>query len=125
MSEREPAIEAVVSDLDGVVYRGEAPIDDAVEAFQRWERVGVPYCFVTNNATRSPKAFAEKLTRLGVRTSAAQVVTSPAAAVEYCRERWPAGGPVFVLGAPGPRGLRDRCRLRGDRSPTAGCGRRS
>ena len=91
---------AVIADLDGVVYRGEAAIPDAVEAFRRWERAGVPYCFVTNNATRSPEAFAEKLTRLGVRTSPAQVVTSPVATAEYMRQRWPAGGPVFVLGAP-------------------------
>ena len=73
--EREPGIEAVVSDLDGVVYRGDAPIDSAVEAFRRWRRAGIPYCFVTNNATQSPEAFAAKLTRLGVSASAAEVVT--------------------------------------------------
>ena len=95
-----PAIQGIISDLDGVVYRGEGPIDDAVEAFRRWELAGIPYCFVTNNATRSPEAFAEKLTRLGVRTSAAQVVTSPVATADALRARWPGGGPVFVLGAP-------------------------
>ena len=98
--EREPGIEAVVSDLDGVVYRGDAPIDSAVEAFRRWRRAGIPYCFVTNNATQSPEAFAAKLTRLGVSASAAEVVTSPVATAGYMRERWPAGGPVLVLGAP-------------------------
>lgn len=97
--EREPEIEAVISDLDGVLYRGEAPIDDAIEAFRRWRQAGVRYCFVTNNATRSPDAFAAKLTGFGVETSPAQVVTSPVATAAYMRERWPAGGPVFVLGA--------------------------
>ncbi len=99
MAGSDPAIDGVISDLDGVVYRGEAPIDDAVEAFRRWHRAGVPYCFVTNNATRSPEAFAEKLTRLGVRTSPTQVVTSSIATADYLRERWAVGASVFVLGA--------------------------
>ena len=94
-----PAIAGVISDLDGVLYRGEAPIADAVEAFRRWDEAGVPYCFVTNNATRTPEDFAAKLTRLGVRTAPAQVVTSPVATADYLRSRWPAGTPVFVLGA--------------------------
>ncbi len=92
-------ISGVIADLDGVVYRGETPIDDAVSAFQRWERDGVPFCFVTNNATRSPEAFAEKLTRLGVHTTPSQVMTSPIATAAYMRERWDNGIPVFVLGA--------------------------
>ena len=99
MTGSEPAIGGVISDLDGVVYRGEAPIADAVEAFRRWHRAGIPYCLVTNNATRSPEDFADKLTRLGVQTSPAQVVTSPIATAGYLRERWAAGTAVFVLGA--------------------------
>ncbi len=100
MAASETKITGVVADLDGVVYRGEAPIPDAVEAFRRWERAGVPYCFVTNNATRSAEAFADKLTRLGVRTAPSQVVTSPIATAAAMRERWAPGTPVFVLGAP-------------------------
>ncbi len=95
----DPVIRGVIADLDGVVYRGETAIADAVEAFQRWERAGTPYAFVTNNATRTPAAFADKLTRLGVRTVPEQVVTSPVAAADYMRSRWAAGTSVYVLGS--------------------------
>lgn len=99
MTGSEPAISGVIADLDGVVYRGDRPIDSAVEAFRRWDRAGIPYCFVTNNATRTPGAFADKLTGLGVRVSPAQVVTSPIATAQYMSERWAPGTPVFVLGS--------------------------
>lgn len=93
-------IAGVVSDLDGVVYRGDAAIPDAVEAFARWRRAGVPACFVTNNATRTPESFAAKLSGLGVPTEPWQVVTSPVAAAAYLGERWPGGTTAYVVGAP-------------------------
>lgn len=99
MTGSEPAISGVIADLDGVVYRGDTAIEDAVEAFQRWARAGIPYCFVTNNATRSPEAVADKLTRLGVRAAPSDVVTSPDATADYMRERWPGGATVYVVGA--------------------------
>ena len=59
-------IKAVVSDLDGVVYRGEIPMPGAVEAIAAWKTRGVPYLFVTNNASKSSEQFAAKLNGMGV-----------------------------------------------------------
>ena len=92
-------IQGVIADLDGVVYRGETAIPDAITAFRRWDEAGVPYMFVTNNATRSAAAFADKLCRLGVRTTPDQVITSPIATADYMQERWAAGTTVYVLGS--------------------------
>ena len=58
-------ISAVISDLDGVVYRGEEAIPGSVETIREWARRGIPYAFVTNNATKSAEAFAAKIRRLG------------------------------------------------------------
>ena len=96
----DPAILGVIADLDGVVYRGETAIATAVEALARWREAGVPACYVTNNATRTPEAFAEKLTAMGVPTEPRGVITSPVATAAYIRERWPNGADVFVVGAP-------------------------
>ena len=58
-------ISGIISDLDGVTYRGDDPIDSAVEAFQSWHSLGLPYAFVTNNSTKSAEEFGEKLNRMG------------------------------------------------------------
>jgi 4-nitrophenyl phosphatase len=95
-----PDFNAVISDLDGVVYRGDAPIPEAVGAFRRWHAAGVRYCFVTNNSTRTAADFAAKLRRFGIEARAEQVVTSADATALLLRERWPSGARVFVIGAP-------------------------
>jgi ribonucleotide monophosphatase NagD (HAD superfamily) len=51
-------IYGIISDLDGVAYRGEQPIPESVQAFQTWHARGVPYAFVTNNSTKSAAPFA-------------------------------------------------------------------
>jgi len=95
----EPAtIRGVISDLDGVLYRGDQPIPDSVEAFQAWHARGVPYAFVTNNATKSAAQFAAKLERMGVPVTAAQVFNAVSATASLMQQRWPKGTRVFAIG---------------------------
>ena len=56
-----PPIEGIISDLDGVVYRGNAAIPDAIQAFGRWQAAGLPFCFVTNNSTHTPEDVVHKV----------------------------------------------------------------
>lgn len=93
-------VAGVISDLDGVVYRGTEPIPSAVVRFRKWWEQGVPYCFVTNNSTRTPEEVAAKLTAMGVPTKADQVITSAVVTAELMARRWPKGGTAFVIGAP-------------------------
>ena len=92
------SIRGVVSDLDGVVYRGEAPIASSIEAFRRWREQGVPYAFVTNNSSLSASQFAEKLSRMGVAVTRAQIFTTIDASAALLRQRWPRGGRAYVIG---------------------------
>ena len=66
--QRAPAAEYDVAllDLDGVVYSGPQAIEGAPEALARAREAGLRLAFVTNNASRSPSAIAEHLSRLGV-----------------------------------------------------------
>ncbi|WP_229665137.1 HAD-IIA family hydrolase [Paracoccus acridae] len=95
-----PRISAIISDLDGVAYRGETPIAEAVRAFRYWHEQGLPYAFVTNNSTRSAGEFAAKLNGMGIPATPDRIVTTSAAVAERLRETMPAGARVMVIGAP-------------------------
>lgn len=91
---------AVLSDLDGVVYRGEEAIPSAVKRFNQWKSQGIPYCFVTNNAEKAPDAFAEKIRNLGIACETEQVVTSGDVALAYMRRHYASNSGVYVIGTP-------------------------
>ena len=93
------AHDAVLSDLDGVVYAGPFAIDGAPQALNRAQAQGVPVVFVTNNASRSVQAVANHLVELGVNTDADHVVSSAQAAADLLAERLPEGAKVLVTGA--------------------------
>ena len=66
--------DVILSDLDGVVYRGAAPIPHAVTALnaaRETKTVG----FLTNNASRLAADVAEQLTTMGLDVDADDVVT--------------------------------------------------
>jgi glycerol-1-phosphatase len=106
-----PAAEYDVAllDLDGVVYSGPQAIGGAPEALTRARKAGLRLAFVTNNASRSPSAVAEHLSRLGVPATSSDVVTSAQAAASVIANKFPPGSAVLVAGSNGLRiALRER-----------------
>jgi glycerol-1-phosphatase len=99
--QRSPAADYDVAllDLDGVVYSGPEAIPGAVRAVAAAREAGLRIAFVTNNASRSPSAVAEQLTRLGVTARSADVITSAQAAATLIANRFPPGSRVLVAGA--------------------------
>lgn len=95
-----PHISAIISDLDGVAYRGETPIPEAVRAFRYWHEQGLPYAFVTNNSTKSASEFAAKLNGMDIPVTPDRIVTTSAAVAERLHETMPSGARVMVIGAP-------------------------
>ncbi len=92
--------DALLLDLDGVVYTGPRAIPHAVESITRAaEHVRVGY--ITNNASRTDEQVAEHLRELGLAVSAADVVTSPQAAVRVLATLVPAGSRILVVGGDG------------------------
>lgn len=90
--------DALLSDLDGVVYAGPFAIPGAPEALNRAEDSGTPVVFVTNNASRSVDSVAEHLRELGVKTRADRVVSSAQASAALLAQQLPAGANVLVTG---------------------------
>ncbi|WP_426006925.1 HAD-IIA family hydrolase [Paenarthrobacter sp. NyZ202] len=93
------SFDAVLSDLDGVVYAGPHAIPGAVESLKRLESVGVGLGYVTNNASRTPAQVAAHLRELGAPAEDHQVVSSSQAAGELLASRLPAGAHVLITGS--------------------------
>jgi HAD superfamily hydrolase (TIGR01450 family) len=96
--------DALFLDLDGVVYDGPDPIDGVVEAFAAIGAAGLPFAFLTNNASRTAEEVAAHLTSFGIgAVPASAVVTSAQAIASIMAAELPAGAAVLVVGGPGLR----------------------
>jgi HAD superfamily hydrolase (TIGR01450 family) len=93
------SFDALLSDLDGVVYAGPHAIPGAVESLKRLETVGVGLGYVTNNASRTPAQVAAHLRELGAPAEDHQVVSSSQAAGELLASMLPAGAHVLITGS--------------------------
>ncbi len=90
--------EALLLDLDGTLYRGNAVIPGAPEALSGADSAQA-LMFVTNNASRSAAVVAAHLSELGFLADADQVVTSAQAAAHLLADRLPRGASVLIVGA--------------------------
>jgi NagD protein len=69
-------VDAVIFDLDGTVYLGDAALPGAVEGIAGLRERGVRTMFVSNKPLEPRQAYASKLTRLGIPTPGDDVITS-------------------------------------------------
>ena len=93
--------DALLFDLDGVVYVGPAPVEHAAESIASARAAGLACGYVTNNASRSAAAVAEHLIDLGIDATVDDVITSPQAAVSLLPGFVPDGSRVLVIGGTG------------------------
>ncbi|MBU4224418.1 MAG: haloacid dehalogenase, partial [Chloroflexi bacterium] len=69
-------IKSLILDMDGVLWKADAPIGDLPAIFARIRARGLTVAFATNNGTRTPEQYVEHLAGFGVQAEAWQVVTS-------------------------------------------------
>jgi 4-nitrophenyl phosphatase len=93
----------LIIDMDGVLYRGDTIIPGTGElsAFLRAREIG--FMLATNNATRTPQQFVDKLAGMGVAVHIHEVLTSSLATAGYLAGIAPPGTRVFVVGMDGLR----------------------
>jgi 4-nitrophenyl phosphatase len=96
-------IKALILDMDGVLWRDQAPIGDLPEIFARMRERGLKVALATNNATRTVDEYLEKFSGFGVTLEAWQIVSSATATAEALYKRFPDGGEVFLVGENGIR----------------------
>ncbi|GAA2071516.1 HAD-IIA family hydrolase [Williamsia deligens] len=90
--------DAVFADLDGTLFAGSAPVDNARETL---EALSVPVWYVTNNASRRPAEVAAHLEDLGFAAGPDRVVTSAQTAARLLAERVEPGSRALVVGTDG------------------------
>ncbi len=93
-------VEAVLLDLSGVLYVGDAPLAGAREALGRLRAAGVPVRYVTNTSRSTRADVAARLARMGFAVDEAEIFTAPRAALARIRAR---GLRPFLLIHPGLR----------------------
>jgi HAD superfamily hydrolase (TIGR01450 family) len=93
--------DALLLDLDGVVYVGPHPVAHAVAALGTARAAGVLTAFVTNNAARPAGVVADHLRSFGLVVADGDVVTSAQAGAREVAARVPAGSRVLAVGGPG------------------------
>lgn len=84
-------------DLDGTMFNGDAVIDGAVNFIDRLNSSGIPYLFLTNNATRLPEEILKKFEVMGFTTTANHIYTSAAAMKSYLEQEFNSPG-VYLVG---------------------------
>lgn len=84
-------------DMDGTIYLGERWIDGARQFLQAIEDAGKQYVFLTNNSSKGPGNYVEKLGRMGLSIDKSRIVTSGQATIDYLQRNYP-GKKVFLLG---------------------------
>lgn len=89
-----------ILDVDGTVVRGTTPIDGADRGLAALEAHGVRRLFVSNNPTKTPPAYAEKLHSAGFTADAADIITSGSTTVEYLRRTHDEAA-VYLVGESG------------------------
>jgi HAD superfamily hydrolase (TIGR01458 family) len=81
---RLPALDALLVDLDGVLYVEDEPLEGAAEAVRELRGAGLELRFVTNTTARSHGQTLEKLGRLGFEVESDELVTPAALARQHC-----------------------------------------
>jgi len=94
-------VKALVIDMDGVLYRVNAPIPGAAEFLQALREEAIPFLLLTNNSTLTREMYVSKLHRMGIEVRIDQILTSALATADYLRDHVPAGSRVYVLGEDG------------------------
>jgi HAD superfamily hydrolase (TIGR01458 family) len=83
----DPATQAVLLDIDGVLHVGDEVIDGAPQALEELRECSAGVRLVTNTTSKSRRLIVEQLQGLGFDVSARDVLTPAALAVRHCRER--------------------------------------
>jgi len=92
------AIRAVVSDMDGVLWRGDKPMPGLIEFFAFLRKQDIHFVLATNNATSTARQYADKLAGHGVTVSEAEILPSCDVVSDYLVTLAKPGTRVFVVG---------------------------
>lgn len=90
-------IQLFVLDMDGTLYLGESPLDGAADFCKKIIESGRKLIYFTNNASKAPEDYVEKLVRLGFPCKRENVMTSGDVAIAFLN-KYHKGESVYLVG---------------------------
>jgi 4-nitrophenyl phosphatase len=90
----------LIIDMDGVLYHGDRAMPMLSEFFCFLRERAIPFILATNNSTRTPQEYADKLARMGVTVSPDEILVSGQATARFLAREYPRGTRVHVFGMP-------------------------
>src|SRR5690348_13319418 len=88
-------------DLDGVLYRGAAPVPGVAALLATRAARGDDVVYVTNNSMWYRAEYVDRIRGMGAPATADRIVSSPRATALYLRDHEPSVRHVLTLGASG------------------------
>ena len=91
-------IQAMIIDLDGVLWLGDTPLPGVADLFNLLHRKPIQYILATNNAAADPKNVCVRLNRLGIMIEPNRILTSSQASARFLQQQLPQGSLVYTIG---------------------------
>lgn len=88
---------ALLFDLDGVLYQGEQSISGARETLAWVQQQAIPHLFVTNTTSRPRSALVSKLASMGITIQPSQLVTPAVAACHWMKHNVRSDGDIALF----------------------------
>ncbi len=92
-------IQLFVLDMDGTIYLGDKILPGAIDFVKETRESGRKVVFFTNNASKNPNDYVEKLNRMGFGAVRSDVVTAGDVTIEYIKRNHN-GEKVYLVGTP-------------------------
>lgn len=90
-------IELFVLDMDGTFYLGDRILDGSLDFLKAVEESGRKYLFFTNNSSKSPKDYIEKLRQMNCVIGPDQIMTSGDVMIRFIKDHFSSKS-VYLLG---------------------------
>lgn len=91
---------AFIFDMDGVLYRGRAPLPGVVDLFNALTLRGIPYLLATNNSMATPASYVLRMAEMGVAVTESQIQTSATATRDYLLGEIDPDSRILIVGMP-------------------------
>lgn len=88
--------DAYIFDMDGTIYLGDHLLPGVKRTIQELRKRGIPVRYLSNNPTKDPQQYVEKLQRLGLPTDISEIANTVVTMTRWLKEHHP-GAVVFPI----------------------------
>lgn len=88
-----------VLDMDGTFYLGDSILPNSLAFLEKVKETGRDFIFYTNNSSKSPEVYIQKLAKMDCHIQRRQIMTSGDVMIEWLQANHK-GEPVYLVGTP-------------------------